>query len=327
MRAPWMLLALVAGFSALAQPRGDPGKLMAEGEFERALKVLGAQISKARASAELGRLHLLKGQCHAALGQNAKAKAAFEKALRHDAEASLDPSVASPAMIELFERVRESVTGDLSVRAERTDGDVRIDGKPVGPPPLKMPVPVGRRRVELIVPGFLPSSKEVLVQAGKPAEIAFEASSLEPHSQVAPPLPGELAPAPPPSSVPAPGVPEPAEVARAAPKARTNLGPILLTSGGAALIVAGAVGATIAMDTKNRFDRQQEDPSLVDGAQGVTRAQASAAQMIWAGSLGSLAAGAALTTFGIIGLVAQRSEAVALVPLPGGAAATVSGRF
>ena len=78
------------------------------GEFEAALKAAGdAAATETRDERTLGRIHLLRAQCYAALRDaDARSEAALSEALEHDPEAALDPERVDPALVQQLEDLR-----------------------------------------------------------------------------------------------------------------------------------------------------------------------------------------------------------------------------
>src|SRR5438552_333718 len=167
-------LALAAGKKA-AKPPADPvasaQESIANGDFDVALKLLDGALARATSADDISRLQLLRGQCLVAMNQTDKARAAFAAALQKNPEAALDPSRASPDMQEQFEKARETVTGELSVSGGSSDATVKLDGKSLGPPPLKVMVPVGHHSVEMVFKSGN-QTKDVVVKPTSAAELA-----------------------------------------------------------------------------------------------------------------------------------------------------------
>ncbi|MBI3183283.1 MAG: tetratricopeptide repeat protein, partial [Myxococcales bacterium] len=199
--ASFLLCAVLVGVPAdarKARPRADPAKeaakALAEGDFEKALSRLKAALEKAADPKEVALLHLLRGQCYVALQRQEEARAAFADALAKDPEISLDPSSSSPDMIDLLEQERAKLEGELSISADQ-EVAVRVDGKLLGPAPLKLRLPSGPHRIEASgASGTL--SQEVVVRPGRAEEVRLELASLPPPKQESPDRHPEASPGP-----------------------------------------------------------------------------------------------------------------------------------
>lgn len=100
-----------------------------------------------------------------------------------------------------------------------------------------------------------------------------------------------------------------------------QLAPRVLAVGGGVLLLAGVAGLAVSMGTRAAYDAQQ-----VPGAPAtVTRAQGTAANTLFALSLGAGAVGALGVGLGLAGLLGSGDTRVAVAPLPGGAAVTWGG--
>lgn len=100
-----------------------------------------------------------------------------------------------------------------------------------------------------------------------------------------------------------------------------QLAPRVLAVGGGVLLLAGVAGLAVSMGTRAAYDAQQ-----VPGAPAtVTRAQGTAANTLFALSLGAGAVGALGVGLGLAGLLGSSDTKVAVAPLPGGAAVTWGG--
>src|SRR5215471_16560974 len=180
-----MIAALVPAillFVASAEPSaGDSqaaAKLqMAQAEFNRAdfqgaLKTLDAAASQASDEKLLAKIHLLRGQCFAAVQNFVAADAAFTKALENDPEASLDAAKVDPTVVRMLESLRSHMRGELRVDADQPGAEVSIDGRPAGAAPLAVPISIGRHVVEAkTADGKLAAREEVVVHSKKSADL------------------------------------------------------------------------------------------------------------------------------------------------------------
>ncbi len=193
-RALVLVLALLAGAALGA---GEADRLMAKGEFERALALLNAQLAKRPAPPAAAEMHLRRAQCFFALQQSAKAKDAFKSALKLNPEVSLDPALANPLLVQLLADARASMQGTVAVQTDLKDAEVRLDGRPVGPAPLKLAVPLGRHRVELLTPDGAVRTREVVARSGETVRVALDAKvTPDVPATSSPPLPVDTPPVP-----------------------------------------------------------------------------------------------------------------------------------
>jgi hypothetical protein len=116
------------------------------GDYPAALRVLDAAAGDATEPAALSKIHLLRGQCFAASQDFSRAEEAFDLALESDPEAALDPAKVDPSLVKMLDGLRARLRGDLSVRADKP-GQVTLDGKELGPTPLKASVAIGRHQL------------------------------------------------------------------------------------------------------------------------------------------------------------------------------------
>jgi len=192
-----MIAALVPAillFVASAEPSaGDSqaaAKLqMAQTEFNRAdfqgaLKTLDAAASQASDEKLLAKIHLLRGQCFAAVQNFVAADAAFTKALENDPEASLDAAKVDPTVVRMLESLRSHMRGELRVDADQPGAEVSIDGRPAGAAPLAVPISIGRHLVEAkTTDGKLAAREEVVVHSKKSAALRL---AMRPPGSAAP---------------------------------------------------------------------------------------------------------------------------------------------
>ncbi|MBF5042151.1 PEGA domain-containing protein [Aggregicoccus sp. 17bor-14] len=206
-----LLSLLLLSAPGARPPRTPPARLQVaqaafnRGEFEQALQSLDAAAAETRDERTLGRIHLLRGQCYAALRDSARSEEALARALEADPEAALDPERVDPALVQQLEDLRARTRGELRVRVSgRAGGRVTVDGRPVGNAPVRTSVPIGRHAVEVRSPdGRQRDSEQVLVRAGRTSEVSLSLPESAPEpAAVAPAQP--LAPAPAAQSEPAP---------------------------------------------------------------------------------------------------------------------------
>lgn len=242
----WLLVVLLlSGASpAFAQPTAltEATRLLAEGEFERALKKLDAAVKRTTVPAELAALQLTRGKCLLALSRRPQALAAFTAALQHDV--SIEPGEdASPDALALFDEARAAFPGTVAVTVDG-EAHVRVDGRDLGPAPLKLQLRHGDHQVEAIAPDGRSARQVVEVRAGLPLDVAL---ALPP-------------PTPPTASA---GVTEPPLASDPGPLATEREGPRRSRVGwiplGAGVVVAAAGGVSL-WQARVQYDRLS-DPS------------------------------------------------------------------
>lgn len=165
----WMALAAAGDVPlALAQ------KAYSEGDFEAALKQLEAAAGLAASDdTQLGKVHLLRGQCFAAMDDFGKAEAAFSQALEGNAEASLDPARDPPQVVGLLESLRKRLSAELRISADHPKAVLKIDGKSFGALPQRAKVPIGRHTVLVEAEGAAPESKEMVFHPKRVYELSL----------------------------------------------------------------------------------------------------------------------------------------------------------
>jgi len=179
-----MIPALVSAVLAVAasgeKPKAETAaaKLQAAqaefkgGDFQRALKTLDAAALQPAPDRMLSQIHLLRGQCFAALQDFPAAEVAFGKALEHDPEASLDPAKVDPKVVRMVDNLRLVMKGDLRVRTRPAGASVKLDGKPLGAAPVRASVPIGRHSLEAITrDGKKTAQEEVVIHSRMATEV------------------------------------------------------------------------------------------------------------------------------------------------------------
>lgn len=142
------------------------------GDFQRALKTLDAAVAQPAPDRVLSEIHLLRGQCFAALQEFPAAEIAFGKALEYDPEASLDPAKVDPKVVRMVDNLRLVMQGDLRVRTDPAGASVKLDGKPLGAAPVKSSVPIGRHSLEAITQdGKKTAREEVVIHSRRSTEV------------------------------------------------------------------------------------------------------------------------------------------------------------
>lgn len=192
----WLLVVVLlsAASAALAQPAAltEASQLLAEGEFARALKKLDAAVKRTSVPTELAALQLTRARCLLALSRRPQALAAFTAALEHDV--TIEPGDdASPDALALFDEARSAFPGTLAVTVD-ADATVRVDGRDLGPAPLKVQLRHGAYDVEAIAADGRSARQTVQVRAGRPVDLALNLPPPAPPAGSPTPAPVVAAP-------------------------------------------------------------------------------------------------------------------------------------
>jgi hypothetical protein len=154
-----------------------------QGQFERALKILGHPDPARTKGPDAARVHLLRAQCYAALRQHGQMEAALKDALASDPRAAYDADSVSPDLVEALEELRGELKGHLSIGADIPGWLARVDGRPFGPVPLQVEIKAGEHSVTLTDPdGQRTLEQKAVVTAGEQAEVSFD-TSLAPAAE------------------------------------------------------------------------------------------------------------------------------------------------
>lgn len=292
----WLLVVvLLSGASAaFAQPLAltEASRLLAEGEFGRALKKLDAAVKRTTVPEDLAALQLARGRCLLALSRRPQALEAFTAALQHDV--TIEPGEdASPDALALFDEARAAFPGTLAVTVDG-EANVHVDGRDLGPAPLKLQLRHGAHEVEAITSDGRSARQTVQVLAGRPIDVALVL-----------PAPVLVAPSPAPV-VAAPRSDSPAISAREAP-ARSRVGWIPLGAG-VGVAAAGGVSLWQARVQYDRLTSPTQAPLTADEEQSAVSTGKTLQTVGWIG----VGVGAAAAVAGVVILAlppASASEA------------------
>ncbi len=189
------LLALALLGALLAAPRAqaaDPAaqlaravELYGEGQFQDAAKLLEEARAVAKEPTLVGKILLQLGITYGVLGEEEKARKAFEAALDADPTLSLDPESVKPKVAALFKAAKGAPKGLLSVRSTPPGAEVLVDGKPVGTTPLeRVRVLAGPRAIEVSLSGHYGDRRSLTI--GENQESRFEVTLAVRPSPVRP---------------------------------------------------------------------------------------------------------------------------------------------
>ena len=138
------------------------------GKFSQSTKFLKRALRKAKDPLVKAKIHLYLGLNQGVDGNEARAEKAFKEALKLDPTLNLKKSQTKESILKVFVRARESLTGELSVTADKEGASLYVDGERKGNVPFKGPIPVGRHALEVTTPdGLFGFKGEVLVRAGQ----------------------------------------------------------------------------------------------------------------------------------------------------------------
>lgn len=119
------------------------------GKFAKSTRILKRALRKAKDPRVKAKIHLYLGLNLGVDSKKTRAEKAFREALKLDPTLELKKSETKEAIVGIFQRARQSLTGTLSVTADREGAAVYVDGKRVGAAPYTGPVLVGRHTVEV----------------------------------------------------------------------------------------------------------------------------------------------------------------------------------
>ena len=174
-------MALCLGLLLPTLAQADPAEALLQeglvnyrvGKFGAALKVLDRASRKGKEASVLGRVHLYRGLILGVMGKEAKARAAFTRALKSDPTVEPREGEAKSKVLALFKDTRLQIKGRLKVTADHKDAQVSVDGKIVGPAPFSGELAVGAHKV------LVSSPDQMYVQTSEQVIKADSTTSLE----------------------------------------------------------------------------------------------------------------------------------------------------
>lgn len=166
-----LLLAAAVHFPESALAEGAETLLqegvvyMRVGKFDDALKSFGKALKKAKDAPTRARILMHTGVAHGVMGKLAQAEQEFGQSLRLDPSVTPSATETKRSIVELFEKVRAGLTGELSIKADRAGSIIMVDGKDQGKAPGKLKLSVGKHALVVLGPaGIYLYEKEVLVR-------------------------------------------------------------------------------------------------------------------------------------------------------------------
>ena len=130
--------------------------------FEESIQLLEQAKLATREPGQLGQIYLYLGINYAVMGKPDEARKEFSAALGYDPELTLDPQRLKQPIVEMFNKLRRGMSGQLVVGGT-VKGVVHLDGKQVGKTPYTCKLPIGRHRVQVFGPGKQKHSEQAVV--------------------------------------------------------------------------------------------------------------------------------------------------------------------
>ncbi|MFH1129788.1 MAG: PEGA domain-containing protein [Pseudomonadota bacterium] len=138
------------------------------GHFKQSIKTLNRMIGKTKDNQLLIQANLHLGLAYCAIKQNDDAKDAFKHVLLLDPSYALDMSRTDGTALALFDQARNSISGELIVRADKENCTVNIDDTQTASVPFKGTLSVGRHRVFVqTTDGLHAIENEIVIHADK----------------------------------------------------------------------------------------------------------------------------------------------------------------
>ncbi len=108
-----------------------------------------------------------RAEAHFNLGDSDKAGEDLERILQLQPGWRLDPDLVSPKLVQLAERLRREMVGELLVVVEPMDATLTLDGRPIAALGQPAAVLAGSRRLAIARPGYAGLEEEVEIRAGR----------------------------------------------------------------------------------------------------------------------------------------------------------------
>lgn len=249
-------------------------------------------------------------QCFEKLGDIPGALLNYQRYLRETPHAE-DRAVVEKAIANLERRLQARGVQQLTVFTRPTGAAVTVDGKAHGQAPVSVELSPGAHQVDLVLPGYETTRREVTVAADKSLELDV---ALSPGTST--PAPGALAPQQ--SSTP------PAQQEVQTPAHRTpalRIASYATAGAGVALLGLGLLeNAQVSGDNGEIQSRQ----GSVQGNYDDAKTAATVRDVAYVASGAALAAGVAMFLLSPSDAPATRA---AIAPIPGGMTAVVTRQF
>ena len=149
------------------------------GKFSRSMRILKRALRKASDPLVKAKIQLYLGLNQGIEGNPAKAETAFRQALTLDPTLVLNKDQTKESLLQIFARARSSLSGKVSVSADRPDATLHVDGKLLGPLPHQGALSVGKHTLEVTVTdGRWGYSGELLVRVGQDHQLELTLAPL-----------------------------------------------------------------------------------------------------------------------------------------------------
>lgn len=177
-----LVCALVVPFAGVARgaervdaPVHAAIALYDNGQLEEAEGALKSALPKASTPRNRALVHLHLGLILANRADLAGARAAFRAALEEDPTVGPDRVRVFPAIVELFDGVRQGVRGEAELSANEAGARILVDDRAMGIAPLKLQLPVGDHQVRALSADGDRASDAVMleVRARTPVRVAL----------------------------------------------------------------------------------------------------------------------------------------------------------
>ncbi|MBI3070794.1 MAG: PEGA domain-containing protein [Deltaproteobacteria bacterium] len=137
----------VAGADALDVAVKKAVREYAAGSFKKAIATLKKIVERGGDAKKRALAYRLLGASYVSINKDGDASASFRKAIELDPEEGLDANRYPPSIVEFFVGVKAKMRGKLTIKCDREDAQVEIDGRPAGKCGEAQDVPSGKRKV------------------------------------------------------------------------------------------------------------------------------------------------------------------------------------
>jgi hypothetical protein len=181
----WAVSVMLIGLTPTSARAETADELLQKGvarfalaDFEGSLRWLGQAEAATREPMLLAQIVLYTGINHAVLGDTAKARQAFRRALTHDPRLMLERRRFKQEIVDLFGEVRAGLRGALEVTSDLGGAVVFVNGQRAGAAPHRASFAIGELRVEVrSADGSLRQERRVVVGPDQTVRLAV---SFEP---------------------------------------------------------------------------------------------------------------------------------------------------
>lgn len=168
-------LAVVVMLAAEADPLKTARVAFGEGDADGCLTVVTQVLATNPAPVLLARAQFLRAQCLNLKDGPSRATQALEAALDADPEMTVDASRVDPALVGLFEGLKQRLKAEVVISSDRPDTVVMLDGATVGDAPTTIKVVAGRHRlVARTRDGRFAKEKDLVAHPRRSYELSLE---------------------------------------------------------------------------------------------------------------------------------------------------------